>query len=159
MLTQGYFTILDDEDYEKLRWFTWRIYRKNYKGSWLCYVGRREKGKMELMHRIILQPEPGLVVDHINGNGLDNRRSNIRICTQSQNMKNRKVTRRSNSGYHGVRRCRGRWLASIKIDGRNTRIGWFDDPMQAAKAFDDSATKHFGQYARLNFPEKNNVSR
>lgn len=160
MLTQGYFTIVDDEDYDWLRAHKWVVFRHEYKDAFWCYASRHsskvEGRKTILMHRVILDCPDGLVIDHINGNGLDNRCCNLRICTQEQNLRNRQLHRSNRSGYHGVQASRGKWCASIRIDGQNIRIGWFDDPIEAAKAYDERALNEFGEFARLNFPTGGN---
>jgi hypothetical protein len=107
------------------------------------------------MHRLILGAPRGKVVDHVNGNGLDNRRDNIRLCTISQNNANR-IGRRPASGFKGVYRtdtAASRWLAQIWFDGTTRRLGVFSDAREAAHAYDEAARKVFGEFARLNFPK------
>jgi hypothetical protein len=104
------------------------------------------------MHRQIMQPPDGLVVDHINGNGLDNRWCNLRICTQRQNTHNRRRMRRS-SRFVGVSRHQNKWRASICCDGKDHYLGLFDDEIEAAKARDRETLRLFGEFAYLNFPK------
>jgi hypothetical protein len=103
------------------------------------------------MHRVIMEPiPPGMVIDHINGDGLDNRRSNLRICTQAQNTANQKRKSNATCKYRGV--CvteRG-----IKAHIKKKTIGWFDTLEDAARAYDAWARQWFGEYARLNFPDE-----
>ena len=113
-----------------------------------------------LMHRQILGHEPRVtsdeprttVIDHINRNGLDNRRANLRLATVAQNAWNSKK-RRSCSGYKGVcyDKAKRRWRAAIVHHGRRIHLGYFKDKIPAAKAYDDAAKKYFGQFARTNF--------
>lgn len=96
------------------------------------------------------------LVDHQNGNGLDNRRSNLREATVAQNSANSRLSRRSTSGFKGVtwyKRC-SRWRAHIKVDQKQRHLGYFDDPTAAAKAYDAAALDVFGDFARLNFPKE-----
>jgi hypothetical protein len=107
------------------------------------------------MHALVL-PGVGLV-DHINGSGLDNRRENLRPATASQNGMNKKAKRGSRSPYKGVtfladtKRSRP-WAAKIKVGEKFLDLGRFTNPRDAALAYDQGARKHFGEYARLNFP-------
>ncbi len=97
----------------------------------------------------------GFCIDHINGNGLDCRRCNLRYCTISENNANRMSRKGSSSQFKGVTydKSRGRWNAAIEIDGKSKAIGRFLNETDAAKAYDAEAYKKYGQYARLNFPE------
>ena len=100
------------------------------------------------MHREILNTPEGLDTDHINGDGLDNRRENIRVSTKSQNQANRRNLQSNNtSGFKGVDFHRGKWRAQIKVDGRKIDLGSFDTPDEASGAYLRSAHHHFGKFA------------
>lgn len=105
------------------------------------------------MHRAILQPPPHLLVDHRSGDGLDNRRLNLRITNHAGNAHNRRIGAANTSGYKGVtfRRDRGTWLASIRCKGRYLKIGTFKTPEEAAEAYDFEARRLFGEFAVTNF--------
>jgi hypothetical protein len=93
-------------------------------------------------------------VDHINGDGLDNRRANLRPATHAQNMRNTRLTSSNTSGFRGVyyRKDRGAWAAQIVVDGRRIYLGRFSDAVEAARAYDEAARLHHGEFATLNFP-------
>ena len=96
------------------------------------------------------------LVDHVNGDGLDCRRINMRSGTQSQNLANRSASRNNTSGYKGVSfdRSRGSYQALIGVRGQRIALGRYADPIEAARAYDEAARHHFGEFARLNFPEE-----
>lgn len=106
------------------------------------------------MHRLIMKPRAGMVVDHINGDGLDNRRSNLRVCTTAQNVRNQNVREDDNktSQFKGVYRDHdvGRWRAHIQHDGDGICLGSFSCEERAARQYDRAARLFFGQYARTN---------
>jgi hypothetical protein len=108
------------------------------------------------LHRFILglgkgrKPE----VDHKNHNGLDCRRSNMRVCTSGQNKQNSRYRGKSKSGYRGVFSSGKRWYASIQIDGKRYDSERFDDVLDAARAYDRMALEHHGEYAVLNLPDE-----
>jgi len=104
------------------------------------------------MHRLIMRPRRGYVVDHIDGNGLNNRRCNLRVCTRRQNQANRGPCGGS-SQFVGVSRERDKWRAEIHYRGKHIYIGIFTDEAEAAKARDRKAYELHGEYAYLNFPE------
>lgn len=105
--------------------------------------------KASYLHREIMKPPPELVVDHINGNGLDNRKKNLRICTQAQNVRNRAPIK---GRYKGVSsRGGGVWRARITVDGRMIYLGDHLSEIAAAKAYDQAAIRFHGEFARLNF--------
>ena len=108
------------------------------------------------MHRIILMAPPGAQVDHKNGDGLDNRRDNIRSASSAQNQMNKPKNRRSKSPYKGITfdKSTGQWQAQIKAEGQTRYLGQFPDAILAAKAYDAAATKYFGEFAFLNFSKK-----
>lgn len=142
--------ILDDEDYEALKsyhWYSDRGYatRMSLKGE-----GKR---RMIRMHQQILNIPNHLVADHINGNRLDNRRANLRICTRAQNNMNRFVEKQSSSSiYKGVcwRPHANAWKAYIKLNSKQMHLGYFQSEEEAALAYNAAAREHFGQFARLN---------
>jgi hypothetical protein len=106
------------------------------------------------MHRQIANPPDGKEVDHINGVTLDNRRENLRVCSHSQNMHNRRLRQKNNkSGYKGVHwlaRTK-RWVAEIRVNGKSRHLGYFTEKTDAARAYDTAAAECFGEFAHLNF--------
>ena len=150
-LTRGYFATVDAADYEWLSQYKWTALVTGSK----VYAIRAHQGKTILMHREIMQPPDGFVVDHIDGNSTNNRRQNLRTCTRCQNLYNSRP-RCSRSQYKGVRydKRTGRWVAEITHRGRKYYLGSFEDEIDAAKAYDRKARELFGQYAHLNFPEE-----
>lgn len=149
-LSQGVFALVDDEDVERLRtrhWFASRRMKSYF------YASSRVSGHRVLdMHRFIMDAQPGQIVDHINGDGLDNRRANLRICTHRQNMANRKRSKHASTPYKGVQRNGKRWVAVLVDGGKRYRLYGFKTPEAAAAAYDIIAVLRFGVFARLNFP-------
>lgn len=104
------------------------------------------------MHRLILGKKASKYTDHINGNKLDNRRVNLRACTNAQNMRNIPAKKQNTSGFKGVtwqEDCR-RWKAQIKVNYKNIHVGIFKVKEDAARAYNDAALKYFGKFAWLN---------
>ncbi len=158
-LNHGYRALLDDEDYGRLCSYRWRVlpikptpYKKQYAITNIS----TPKGKRHLyLHREVLCVAADQKVDHINGDTLDNRRENLRVATNSQNQQNRRITGGS-SRYKGVawhKGC-GKWQAQIKADGKRFYLGLHDTEIQAAEAYDDAASRFFGDYAKLNLARK-----
>jgi hypothetical protein len=156
-LPHGQFAIVDAEDYETLagyKWYAIRSKRTFYAERCRKAKKRVRKQRCIRMHREILDVPEGLCIDHINHNGLDNRRANLRIVTQEQNnWNNRKRRGNCSSQYKGVSwpNRNGKWLAKIIYRGKSIYIGYFDDEVSAAKAYDAKALELFGEYAALNF--------
>ena len=155
-LNDGQIAVIDDEDYDLVAQFEWRVaYRRKtrYAARWVGSPGGT--GTTELMHRLIAQPSPDVQIDHIDGDGLNNTRGNLRPATQTQNRRNRGKTSANKSGYKGVRwhtKAR-KWFAAIGIgDGRYKHLGLFIDPADAARAYDRAACEYFGEFANTNFP-------
>jgi len=152
-LTRGLVAIVDDEDYDMLMQWKWTYLNKGYAYRHI-YDGHRYL-RTALMHRQImgLLDTPSVKVDHINHDGLDNRRSNLRRATQQQNQWNCRK-RSGKFPYKGIRkRPKRNWQALIELDGRCVTIGSFPTAEDAARAYDDCARRHFGEFACLNFPE------
>jgi hypothetical protein len=148
-LTRGLHAIVDAEDYEWLSRYKWHATPSPRGGS---FYARRYRGQGAiLMHRLIMNPPKGMVVDHINGNGLDNRRCNLRICTQKENTYNSRERVNGTSRFIGVSPRGNKWQAKV---GRRY-LGIFDDEVQAAKARDREAIRQYGEHAWLNFPPEN----
>jgi hypothetical protein len=154
LLTHGKVAIVDAADYDWLNQFNWSAHkRKHY---W--YASRRnqwpaKRSATVYMHRQILGAEKGLVVDHIDGNCLNNTRLNLRLATHSQNLLNQGLSSDNTSGYKGVswHKIRLKWQAQISIDGKRKYLGMFDTAEDAARAYDEMASRHHGEFARLNF--------
>ncbi len=153
-LTQGLHALVDDEDYAGLAAYKWYVITGR---SGIRYAARhspRNLGPITIsMHRQILKAEPGQQVDHKNHDGLDNRKTNIRICTHAQNMHNRRPKKGGSSVYKGVswNKARGTWGTMLRVDGINRHLGCFKSEIDAAEAYDNAARKHFGEFACLNF--------
>jgi hypothetical protein len=153
LLTQGRAALVDDADYLLLSRHKWHYHRSGYAArSEYIGTGRKDnRFRTVYMHRVIIDAPPGAVVDHINGDRLDNRRVNLRLCTAAENARNMRVE--GAIPYKGVSLDRGRFRASITHEGRIIKIGRFDDAVAAARAYDDRARELFGEFARLNFPD------
>jgi hypothetical protein len=153
-LTQGYEAIVDDDDYEDLVQFKWHI----HKDQWNIYASHYlPSGRgQESMHRRILNAQRGQQVDHINHNGLDNRKENLRFCTNAQNQMNQKKHRNCGSKFRGIYWHKGdrAWRTHIKIEGKQRTIGHFKSELEAARAYDVKAKEAFGEFANLNFPNE-----
>ena len=145
-LTKGKFALVDDEDYDKLTKFPWCI-----SGSGK-YAVRRKNGKVVYMHREILAASKGKSIDHANGNQLDNRRSNLRFASISENNWNSNH-KAGLSGFRGVSwmRLAKKWQAYIHIKNKKLHLGYFHDKKAAALAHDKAARSLHGEFARLNF--------
>jgi hypothetical protein len=150
-LTQNKTTIVDDDDYERYGHLKWhfshgRAVRRN---GWKVKTN-------QWLHREIMGNPQGLLVDHINGNPLDNRKENLRLCVQSQNMGNaRKTTKKTSSVYKGVHResskgFKNPWSAYVNKDGKRSSLGHFATEEEAALAYNTKAEELFGEFANLN---------
>lgn len=154
-LTKGCVALVDDRD-NHLATFKWHTH-ENPPGVYArrTIAGRLGRSRIEFMHHAVLGVPSSVQVDHVNGNGLDNRRENLRIASHAQNQANRRLGKNNTSGFKGVywHRGHGRWRAAIKVSGRKIVLGHFITPEAAARAYDKAALEHFGAYARINFPE------
>lgn len=143
-LTQGFEALVDDDDYPILAEHKWTTLTRRYAYR---MVDRRSL----LMHRVLLNVPPDMEVDHINGDGFDNRRANLRIVSHAQNMRNIHKSR-----YKGIRfsKQRNRWYAQITVNYKNIYLGTFQSDIAAALAYDVAARQYFGEFALLNFPSR-----
>jgi hypothetical protein len=148
LLTQGLFATVDSADYKEIRKHKWSVSRRGNK----VYACARINGQTVMMHRFLMRPRKGFHVDHKDANGLNNCRSNLRICKASQNNANRR-SRGGSSQFVGVTRRGDRWEAWVIYHGRYYTLGCYDDEVEAAKARDRKAVELHGVYAYLNFPE------
>ena len=151
-LTKGYMTTVDDDDYEELSSFSWCMtstgYAKRYVG------GGRKHQTFAYMHRQIMGVQGNIQVDHINGNRLDNRRENLRLCAPKDNSRNRKGwdASRKTSRFKGVywSKDQNGCVSAITVDRNFIQLGCFDDELVAARIYDDACVKHFGKFAKVN---------
>lgn len=161
-LTQGYVTLVDDQDFNRLNQYKWHVLKvgKSIYAVRNTYIDRK-RGSI-YMHREIMGNPKGVLVDHWKGNGLNNQRSNLRESTKQQNAFNTHDVD-GNLPYKGAMRIKrvgrnGRIthpiIAKIKKDGKSIWIGTFKTPELAAEAYDKKAIELFGEFASLNFPEK-----
>lgn len=146
-LTKGLFATVDDEDFNYLNQWKWYA---NKCGSKYRVMRKTGSYKLLYMHRFILKASQNMQVDHINGDSLDNRRSNLRLATNAQNSANRK-TIKSLIGYRGVTRNGYNYSASITVNRKHIHLGTFSTAIEAAKVYDRNAILNFGEYACLNF--------
>jgi hypothetical protein len=150
-LTRGMHAIVDAWNYDWLNQHKWCVQVARYGNT--HYATRRDKGRKILMHREIMKPPQGMVVDHINRNGLDNRESNLRNCTRLENLQNR-YWAAGQSKFRGVCPQGEKWMAFVGYNGRTIYLGLFDDEIEAAKARDRKAYELAGEFAYLNFPDE-----
>lgn len=158
-LTRGKFALVDDEDYDDLMQWKWCASSTSH--TFYSVRGRKaeeETGPTKIyMHRAIMRPEPHLHIDHINGDGLDNRRCNLRSCINSQNQMNKGSKRNASSKYIGVSwdKALSKWRAQIIKDRKRTHLGLFNSEIEAALAYDTAARTLHGEFAQLNFNSGN----
>jgi hypothetical protein len=159
-LSRGKFATVDDEDFEKLSKYNW--YCNNYG---YAVRGRRHADgvlpRCILMHREIMNTPIGMCVDHIDGDGVNNRKTNLRNCTRSSNGAHIIRKPRSSSGFYGVHWDinNNNWRVLIKFNGASIHIGRFSDLQEAVCARDVAATKLFGEFATLNFTNRGMVTK
>lgn len=157
-LTQGYVAIVDDDDFEYLIQYKWRVKIDKKRLNGIQYAIRSKRfGKITkhfLMHRDILNAPSDKLVDHINGNGLDNRKSNLRLCNNSENLRNKgKDAGTYKSKYKGVTKVsntKNRWRAYITLDRKYKELGTYATEKEAAIAYNNAALIIYKEFAKLN---------
>jgi len=153
-LSQGLFALVDDADFEWLNQWKWSA---NKIGNTFYAIRKERKRPFQktiYMHREIMNTPKGVQVDHINRDGLNDTRANMRNCTIAENSYNRKRVSTNHSGYKGVSwsKPNQKWMACIKMNNRSAYLGYFDTAEDAARAYDQAAKLNFGAFASLNFP-------
>lgn len=150
-LTQGKVALVDDQDYDRVSSYRWTTLKQPHTCYAYTKVREGSRWKTIYLHRLILGVLPGFKVDHVSGNGLDCRRSNLRIvddCQSNQNRTGRGV------GFKGLSKTpSGKWNVRIRANGKTHRLGIFESDIEAAKAYDEAALRLCGPFARLNFQE------
>lgn len=151
-LTQGKFALVDDKDLEWLNQWKW-FAKKNNNNYYAVRSSKWPKQRHIFMHRVIINAPNDKYVDHANLNGLDNRRSNIRLCTNSQNVRNQRITKtRGTSQYRGVSWDSKvkKWRACIVLECKLRHLGYYKSEHRAAIVYNDAAKELFGEFSRLN---------
>jgi len=158
-LTQGQKAIVDDDDYDNLnnlKWFATKNRCGFYARRSTWDPKNKKVSKPLIMHRVVVGAGDGEVVDHINGNSLDNRKSNLRVCSNAQNCRNRKRNNKNNSTskYKGVswNKKKKLWESVIGFNYKDCWLGYFKSEKEAAEQYDIAAQIFFGEFASLNFP-------
>lgn len=152
VLSQGLTARVDDDDYEYLNQWKWTAVK-----SYNTYYATRKrwidgKQKHYFMHSVIMNPPFGMEVDHKDHNGLNNQKSNLRNGTHQQNQMNRRPVKTSSSKYLGVNVEEGKYIiAYVQVNKRKVRLGTFKTEEDAARAYDEAAKKHYGEFANVNF--------
>jgi hypothetical protein len=164
-LTRGYVALVDDEEYRAVSMHSWHVkvyVRKD--GSKLVYAETSvkvgfKKWTTKRMHRMVLNAAPETIIDHIDGEGLNNQKSNLRFATQFENTRNARaktsilrmaVTSNFKGVHYDVERFA--WVSRIRLRGRSKFLGRFATEVEAAQAYDSAAKEIFGEFARPNFP-------
>lgn len=149
-LTQGKVALVDDADYEWLNQWNWCVSHEGY--------AKRvdENRKTVYMHRLLSGATENLLTDHINRNTVDNRRCNLRVCTHSENRRNRGRTIINTTGYKGVslKRNMNKWTARITVNYKEICLGSFSTPEEAARKYDEAALMYHGKFAFFNLEKK-----
>ena len=150
ILTQGYVALVDDIDYERVNKYKWYVHKSGSKN--VLYARARICGKQILMHRMILNLNKGQFTDHVSGDGLNNQKSNLRLCSITQNAQNKKSHKKSSSQFKGVswRKKEKCWKSNIMVNGKAISLGYHRDEKEAAKAYNVAAIRYHGEFASLN---------
>jgi len=157
-MAQPRYAKVDPADYKRLKRYEWITTKKRNNFYVLRHTagGKRKRGSLIYLHQEIIEVPRGMVVDHINHDGMDNRRANLRAATFSQNMCHRKKRSGSKqSKYKGIywRKEKRKWQAMITFERKKIHLGYFHSEIDAAKAYDQAAKTYHGEFACLNFPQ------
>jgi hypothetical protein len=161
-LSKGKVALVDDDSFDLVTGYTWHCSHIHGKDIHYAKTNIRvgDRQKQIWMHRLILGCPSNKEVDHIDSNGLNNQKSNLRIATHQQNLFNQRKRSGGTSQYKGVCWCKRseRWLAQLVINRKNKVLGYFDDEISAAVAYDTAAMFYFGEFARKNFSDSVNLA-
>jgi len=153
ILTQGKVAIVDDDMYDYLNQWKWHAKKSsgNYYAKRNIRINKKYAGYV-LMHRLLMDVEKYLYIDHVDGCSLNNQKNNLRICTHAENMRNKKLHTNNTSGFKGVywNKHNKKWMAFIRINYKQLHLGLFIDPIDAARAYNAAAIKFHGEFANLN---------
>lgn len=156
-LSQGQVAMVDAEDFVHLNQWKWHAQKGEHRQSCGYYAVRNRitktgKKRVLFMHVFLMGNPKGKKVDHWNGDSLDNRKDNLRICSQQQNSFNSKKPKSNTSGFKGVHwhKKAGAWESYVCFNYKKIYLGLFDDKVEAARAYNLAAKKHFGSFAKLN---------
>lgn len=151
-LTKGLFTKVDAADFDELSKYRWYAYKRTKTLIYAVRTGKKEVGEAQTvkMHSHLMKPVKPLQVDHIDGDGLNNQRSNLRICTAAQNNMNLGWKTNNTSGYRGVWWEKGNkaWRSDIRVNKKIIYLGHFKDKYKAHLAYEAARKKYHGEYAR-----------
>jgi len=150
VLSSGDVTLVDAADYPLIAKYGWYLFVPRT-GQHLKYARAKINGKEVYLHRFLLNPPRNLDIDHKDRDELNNRRANLRLCTDSQNLGNKRIHRNNTSGYKGVYCLYGKWRARVG-DGKGGRrsLGLFTNKDDAARAYNKAALEQWGEFARVN---------
>lgn len=148
-LTQGAVALVDDSDLALVQCYSWAV---SDSGPGHRYARASINGRPVYMHRLLAKPSQDEQVDHKNGDGLDNRRNNIRCCEKALNLSNRRAASHNTSGYKGVslHKPSGRWVANVTHKRVVYHLGYFSEKEEAAAAYNEAASRLHGEFAQLN---------
>lgn len=147
-LTNNLFAKVDDVDFKRLIKYKWNC---SLCKDGFYRISTTQHKKTIILSRLIMKSPKGKVVDHINHDNLDNRKINLRVCTNSENLYNLKLRKSSKYGYKGISLRKNKWIVQLKKNNKYFYCGLFDDKIEAAKAYDKKAKELFGTFANLNF--------
>lgn len=152
-LTQGQFTLVDDEDYRYLSEYNWHTHKDRDRFYARTTIVDNGHPKKVMMHRYIMRVSGGMVLDHKDGNGLNNQKSNLRICTRAENGRNQKIKDGLSSQFKGVHfhKDTGKWMSRVTVSKKLIYLGLFVSETDAAVAYDNKAKELHGEFAKLNF--------
>lgn len=147
-LTQGYEAVIDAADVPLVEGYSWRALTDCRRVYAVTGIGPRGDVTAIRMHRLIMDAADGIDVDHIDHNGINNRRKNMRLCTRSQNLQNQRKRSDNTSGYKGVNYYKrtGKWRAYIMLEGKEKHLGYFDSPEGAYRAYCNASKEVHGEY-------------